>query len=130
MAGGREPWETATTVRLKAERNGAAVAQRAHIARSWHQRMVGLLAHDKLPPDEAMIFPGCSSIHTIGMRFPIDVIFVNREWRIVSLQEGLGAGRLVLPVRGAWGVVETASGTLKRTGLQVGDRLVVISGTA
>ena len=126
----REPWDVASTVRVEVERSRAPVAQCAQIARSWRQRMVGLLAHDALPSDEALIFPGCNSIHTFGMRFPIDVIFVNREWRVVAVREGLLPGRLVLPVRRAWGVVEAACGTLKRVNLRVGDRLVVVSGTA
>ena len=124
-----EPWETASTVRLDVERTQARLAEHAQVARTSWQRMVGLLAHRELPAEEAMVFPGCSSIHTVGMRFPIDVIFVDREWRVVALREGLVPGRLVPPVRRAWGVVEASCGTLKRLDLQVGDRLVVIAGT-
>jgi uncharacterized membrane protein (UPF0127 family) len=91
--------------------------------------MVGLLARRELPADEALVFPNCASIHTVGMRFPIDVIVVDREWRVVALRERLVPGRVVLPVWRAWGVVEAACGTLKRVGLRVGDRLVVVDGT-
>lgn len=92
--------------------------------------MVGLLRHRELPADEALVFPACNSIHTVGMRFPIDVVMVDREWRVVALRERLVPGRVVLPVRRAWGVVEASCGTLKRVGLRVGDQLVVIAGTA
>ena len=117
------------TVRLEIERTRAVVAERAQVARTWRQRMVGLLAHRRLPAEEALVFPACTSIHTFGMRFPIDVIVVDREWRVVALRECLAPGRLVLPVRRAWGMVEAACGTLKRVGLKMGDRLVVIDAT-
>ena len=91
--------------------------------------MVGLLAHQRLPADEALIFPACTSIHTFGMRFPIDVIVVDHEWRVVALRECLMPGRLMLPVRRAWGIVEAACGTLKRVGLRMGDHIVAIDVT-
>lgn len=118
------PW------RLTIERTGQVLAGQARVARTWRQRMVGLLAHRQLAAEEALIFPACTSIHTVGMRFPIDVIVVDREWRVVALRERLAPGRVVLPVRRAWGVVEAACGTLKRAGLKVGDQLVMISQSA
>mgnify|MGYP001611195039 FL=1 len=100
-----------------------AVAERATIAQTWPTRLVGLLGCNALPEGEALVFPSCSSIHTWGMRFAIDVIFVDRRWRVVSLRPGVRPWRVVWPVRGAWGVVEVAAGTLGRIGLKVGDQL-------
>ena len=117
-------------LRLEVERTQAVVAERAQVARTWRQRMVGLLAHRRLPADEALVFPACASIHTFGMRFPIDMIVVDREWRVVALREGLAPGRVVWPIWRAWGVVEASCGTLKRAGLKVGDQLVLIDGTS
>lgn len=100
-----------------------AVAERATIAQTWPARLVGLLGCDTLPEGEALFFPSCSSIHTWGMRFAIDAIFVDRRWRVVSLRAGVRPWRVVWPVWGAWGVVEVAAGTLGRIGLKVGDQL-------
>jgi uncharacterized membrane protein (UPF0127 family) len=124
-----EALSTAEPLRLELERTREPVAERARLARTWRQRMVGLLAHRRLPVDEALMFPRCNSIHTVGMRFPIDAIFVDRGWRVVAVREGVAPGRLMLPVWRAWGVVEAAAGTVQRVGLRVGDRLVVIAGT-
>ncbi|MBI4322862.1 MAG: DUF192 domain-containing protein [Candidatus Omnitrophica bacterium] len=99
------------------------VAQRAQAARGLLARMVGLLGRDALPAGEAMVFPWCNSIHTVGMRFPIDAIFVDQQWQVVSWRSGVRPWRVVWPVRGAWGVVEMAQGTLDRLGLKVGDQL-------
>ena len=102
-----------------------AVAERATIAQTWPARLVGLLGCDTLPAGEALIFPSCRSIHTWGMRFAIDAIFVDRRWRVVSLRSGVRPWRVVWPIWGAWGVVEVAAGTLGRIGLKVGDQLLL-----
>ena len=104
-------------------RTGAMLAARAGEARTPIQRMVGLLGHSRLADGEALFFPRCHSIHTWGMRFPIDVVFVDRAWTVVALKERIGPWRIVLPVWPAWGVVELAEGAIERAGLRVGDRL-------
>ena len=98
----------------------------AAMARSLIARMKGLLGHRALGAQEALILPQCHSIHTFGMRFAIDAVFVDRAWRVVAMRPHLRPGRLVLPVFGAWGVVELADGALERAGLIMGDQLELI----
>ena len=107
------------------ERTKRLLAERSVVARSWWDRMVGLLNRASLPPGEALVFPDCRSIHTIGMRFSIDVIFVNRHWRVAAVHAAVPPGRFVLSAWNAWAVIEMASGTLDRAELQVGDQLRV-----
>lgn len=103
------------------------LASRATIARTFSSRVVGLLARRALDENEALIIPRCRSLHTIGMHFPIDAVFVDRAWRVVALRANLCPGRIVLPVWGAWGAIEVAHGVLARAGLKVGDHLCVIA---
>ena len=110
-------------MRILVEPSGAVLAERATIARTLPARLKGLLGRRQIREGEAMVFPQCRSIHTIGMRVPIDAIFVDRAWRVVGLRAGLGPWRVVCPVWSAWGVVEMAQGTLSRIRLQVGDQL-------
>ena len=64
-------------------------------------------------------------IHTIGMSFPIDVLYVNKHWRVVAVSENLRPRRIDRPVPHAWFVVEMAAGAIRHTGLKVGDRLEI-----
>ena len=107
------------------ERTQHVLADRVRVARSWWDRMVGLLNRTSLPLGEALILPGCQSIHTVGMKFAIDVIFVTRQWRVVAIQAALPPGRFLAPVWNAWSVIEMASGTLERVELRIGDQLRV-----
>ena len=101
------------------------LAARAVVAERFLDRVKGLLGRQELPDGEAMVFPRCRSIHTLGMRFPIDAVFVNRDWRVVSVRDRVNPGRVVWPVSGAWGVIELSGGTLQKAGVQVGDQLWV-----
>ena len=56
---------------------GNVLADRAEVAAGILQRMVGLLSRSRLVDGEALIFPRCNAIHTCGMRFAIDVLFVQ-----------------------------------------------------
>ena len=99
------------------------------MARTLGARMKGLLGRRSLGAQEALIFPQCRSIHTIGMQCVIDAVFVDRTWRIVAMRPHLRPGRVLFPVIGAWGVVECAEGTLDRAGLSIGDQLQLLEAT-
>jgi len=100
-----------------------ALADHAELAITLASRLIGLLGRASLPAGEALVLAQCHSIHTVGMRFPIDVIFIDRAWRVVALKPAVPPWRLVWPVQGAWGVIEMAVGAIQACALEVGDQL-------
>jgi uncharacterized protein len=64
------------------------------------------------------------SVHTIGMRFPIDVAFLDRELQVIATTS-LVPFRIGLPRRGTRSVLEASAGAFERWGLCVGDRLEI-----
>jgi uncharacterized membrane protein (UPF0127 family) len=90
------------------------------VAESARSRTRGLLGRDGL--DGALLLRPARSVHTVRMRFPIDVAFCDRDLRVLRVTR-LARNRVSLPVRGARAVVETEAGVMARWGLQVGDRL-------
>lgn len=87
-------------------------------------RKKGLLGRDGLAEGAALVIAPCSGVHTFAMRFPIDVIFVRRDGRVVKVRRAMPAGRMSASL-GAFATVEMSAGAADRAGLQVGDRLVV-----
>ena len=85
--------------------------------------MVGLLNRGSFKPGEALLIPGCKGIHTIGMRFAIDAVYVRKDGTVVAIQENLSPGQIAAPVSAAWGVLELPSGEASRNQVRVGDRL-------
>jgi len=110
---------------IRVERTQGLLASRATLARTPWARLVGLLGRRELPDGEALVFERCRAIHTVGMRFPIDMVFVDRGWRVVAVRQAVGPGRLVGPIGRAWGVVELAAGSAARAGLETGDQLLL-----
>ncbi|ASL46601.1 hypothetical protein bAD24_III04385 [Burkholderia sp. AD24] len=98
---------------------GVAVA----VAETARERMRGLLGRDHLPTDEALLLKRCGSVHTFGMRFAIDVVFMNRSQRIVAIHHGVPRRRVLLDLRAAQ-TLEMAAGAARRHRLTVGDCLV------
>ena len=113
------------THQLLVERTQQPLATQVEVARSWRARMIGLLGREALPTGQALVIPRCDSIHTVGMRFPIDAIFVDQHWRVVKILSALRPGRVPLPAWRAWAVVEMAVGSAAQAGLRVGDRLLM-----
>lgn len=112
--------------RLLIARTQQVLASRAAVASSWGARVVGLLGRRSFSDDEALVIPRCRSIHTFGMRVPIDAVFVDRHWRVVAARTRLVPWRVTPPVWSAWAVVELPPGTLGRISLRVGDQLELV----
>jgi uncharacterized protein len=104
---------------------GTLLATRARGARSFLARGRGLMFTDALPDGEGLVIEPCSSIHMFFMRFPLDVLFLDREGQVLFMYNGIKPWRVGRHVRGARTTVELPEGTISRTGTQVGDRVVV-----
>jgi len=87
------------------------------------QRTVGLIGRSRLGEDEGMRFEGCSSIHTLFMRMPIDVVFLDAERRVVRALSNVRPWRPFVGCARAATVVELAAGAIARRGIAPGDVL-------
>ena len=109
--------------RIVLTRGRDVVCERCDVADKALTRMRGLLARKGLPSGHGLLIEPTWSVHTWFMRFPIDVVFLDRDEIVVGIEPSLSpwktAGR-----RGAKAVVELAAGECERRGVQVGDRLV------
>ncbi|MGB9754019.1 MAG: hypothetical protein C0183_01600 [Roseiflexus castenholzii] len=109
---------------------GTVIADRAEVARSLLARGRGLMGRTNLPAGYGLILVPESSIHMFFMRIPIDVLFVDRQHRVIGVREALPpwhpfAG--VAPWRGHY-VVELPVGAIRASGTEVGDKLRVTPG--
>lgn len=90
-------------------------------------RLRGLLGRFKLRSDEALWVVPSRGIHTFGLRFHIDVIYLDSQYQVVHLIEHLGPLRIgPLRLRCA-SVLELPAGSIYKSGTQVGDRLLIQS---
>jgi len=113
------------TGRLARRDDGAVLIERLHFARTRAERTRGLLRRDTLADDEAMWFPRCRLIHTFGMQFSLDLVYVNKGGEVCKIVRGLRPGRLSACL-GASGVIELNAGGADRLGLRCGTALNVL----
>jgi uncharacterized membrane protein (UPF0127 family) len=109
-------------VALFNERTNQAVATQVEIAATRRSRNRGLLGRDHLDEAAAMLLAPCTSVHTVGMRFPIDVVFVDRQGYAVKVVRNLRPWRIALSIGGS-AVIEMAAGSLRWGQVMLGDRL-------
>jgi uncharacterized membrane protein (UPF0127 family) len=100
-----------------------ALATEADVADSSRKRRVGLLKHANLPAGQGLWIAPCEGIHTFGMKFPIDVIFLDSRKRVLKTRSDMGPRRIALCLMGH-SVLELPAGTVAATHTQKGDQLV------
>lgn len=90
------------------------------VASSAVERLVGLLGRRSLDEGECVLLSPCSSVHTIGMRFAIDVVYLDRDGMVLKVVRDLLPWRWSLGGRRARMVLELAAGEAKRLGIEPG----------
>ena len=92
------------------------------VADTAAERRTGLLRHTGLAQGEGLWIVPCEAIHTFRMKFPIDVIFIDRKKRVTKIVPNMKRSRLAMSWR-ARSVIELAAGTAQETGTEIGDQL-------
>jgi uncharacterized protein len=81
-----------------------------------------LLKHTELRPGEGLWISPCEAVHTIGMKFPIDVVYLSKRHKILKIRKAMPVWRMSACLR-AHSVLELPSGTCDQTGTTPGDEL-------
>lgn len=107
---------------------GRCIARHVHLACSFQARCLGLMSRSVMRKEEGLLLIPGGSIHTLGMRFPIDVVFLNRQMRILGLAEHVRPWRIRVAPRGTRRVLELAAGQIAAHRLKQGIYLIVNDG--
>ena len=101
------------------------LVERLRVADSFFKRLKGLLGTRELPAGEALLIRPCNAIHMFGMRYPLDIAFVNRENRILQTIRALQPGQTAKCSQAAY-VLELPCGALDASGTEPGDVLEIV----
>jgi uncharacterized membrane protein (UPF0127 family) len=108
---------------------GPYVAEHVIKATAFFSRLAGLLGQHALPDDSALWLQSCTSVHTFGMRFPIDIVLIDASLKITGLSINTPPWRVRLAPRGTQSVIELAGGRAAACSLSVDDQLAVCHST-
>lgn len=87
---------------------GVGGLDRFPVARSFRRRLVGLAWRDRADAGPGLLIPRCSSVHTFGMRFELDIFFLDGNGRVIEVKRRVPPRRLVWH-RGASAILEIPS---------------------
>jgi uncharacterized membrane protein (UPF0127 family) len=117
------------TLRLSNRRTGDLIADQVAVADNPWTRMKGLLGKQDMQQGHALLIRPCSSVHTFFMRFNLDVMFLDRQHRVLKVVKDLKAFRLA-GARGSHIVVEFTGGALADLEILPGDQMDLAEITA
>ena len=112
-------------IRIQNGRSGAVLGQNVQLADGWWRRAVGLLGQTELPEGGGLLLVPCASVHTLGMRFPVDVAFLDGRGRILETKADLPPGRFAVGGKDVHATLELPVGTLAATDTRDGDTLIL-----
>jgi uncharacterized membrane protein (UPF0127 family) len=119
---GREKMKQDSRLKIWNLTRQTLVAHCVEVAGDGASRRKGLLGRDELPPGEGLWIVPCESVHTFWMKFPIDLIYLDRNKRVKKIRSGVSPWRLSACLS-AHSVLEFASGTIHASHTQPGDNL-------
>ena len=100
------------------------LADAAEIADSSAKRRTGLLKHTSLEPGDGLWIVPCEAIHSFGMKFAIDILYLDRKHKVKKVRPEMVPGRISGCLT-AHSVLELPAGTIARTTTEPGDQLEI-----
>jgi uncharacterized membrane protein (UPF0127 family) len=105
--------------------HGAVLADRVRPAHTHWTRLRGLLGTRTLAPGEGLWIKPSNQVHMLGMRYAIDVVFLDDAGRVLRVVHELQPNRISPKVKGATSVLELPAGTAARLGVEPGATVVI-----
>jgi len=106
---------------LSLRKHGTVIIPIVEPALSFRRRLLGLLGRKALGPAHALYLKPCRAVHTCFMRFRLDLVFLDRDGKIIRIARSVPPWRLVNGGREARSVLELQAGCLPEDALSVGD---------
>jgi uncharacterized membrane protein (UPF0127 family) len=107
------------------ERTNEVILDEVRIAATFLARFRGLMGTPSIPENAGLIIKPCNSVHCFFMKFPIDVIFLDKEDRVVHIAESMKPGSISPIVKGAKYVIE-ANADILSDSIQTGDKITMV----
>jgi len=110
------------------EDTGKIVAEKVMVAESFFSRFRGLMLRRRLGGDEALLFrfkkPGRHSVHMFFVRFPIDLVYLDLDSKVVEVRTWLKPWRLHLSKVDSKYLLEAPAGTVSRLNIRIGHKIL------
>lgn len=110
-------------ITIRNKETNALIADNIGLANTMITRFVGLMNKKKLEDNEGILLTPCSSIHMMFMKFPLDIVFLDKKNKVIKIIENIKPWKISPVVFMAQSVLELPSGTVSKIGLKINDIL-------
>lgn len=114
-------------ITIRNQTRSTSLGAQISVADTFLTRLVGLLGRRGLAPGTGLLIQPSSGVHTFGMRFPIDVIALDRKNRVHALWPNLRPWRLSGVSWRIASIVELPAGTIQHCAVQRGDQMEIVA---
>lgn len=114
------------SMRLINQTKNVILAEDVFIANTFFARVKGLLGRKVFLPNQAIILDPCNSVHTFFMRFPIDILFIGKDYKVIKTLPNLNPNRISHMYWHSSKVIELPAGRLSLTNTQAKDQLQLL----
>lgn len=103
--------------------NQKLIADNVKVADNFFSRLIGLLNRSCLAENEGLWLVPCESIHSFGMKFNFDAVFLDKSGKVIALTRNIQPNKIVPSVKNTYSVLELASGTIEKAEINTGNIL-------
>ncbi len=112
------------TIEVRNATRQSVLGGRVKVARTHWTRLRGMLGRPEPAPGEGLLIVPCRGVHMYGMKYPLDVVFLDREGTVLETRADLQPRQRTGFIKGSHYALEIPTGTVEASGTRVGDRLV------
>ncbi|WP_246001146.1 DUF192 domain-containing protein [Oceanobacillus piezotolerans] len=102
------------------------IAEHVKGAYTFWSRFKGLMLTESMPENAALHISPCTAIHTFFMKYSIDILYLDKEKKIVGIEKDLEPGKVGKKWMNAKSVIELPAGTMDKTSTVMGQRVVLV----
>ena len=114
-------------MRILNRTRGTIVVSESGEAKSFFAKLMGLMGRKDMPTASGLVIDSTNWIHTFWMCFPLDVIYIDKRWKVIGIETALKPNRFGKPFWSAHSVIELNAGVVAVSHTQVGDQLEMVS---
>lgn len=101
------------------------ILQQGRMANNSWTRLRGLIGVRELRQGEGIVIDPCHGVHCMFMSIPIDVVYVDKQHRVVALDRAMKPWKIGKVYRNSQYVIEGPVGTIEQSKTQIGDQLAL-----
>jgi uncharacterized membrane protein (UPF0127 family) len=109
---------------IRNQTRGTVLGDAVDLADTSEKRRTGLLKHERLERGQGLWIVPCESVHTFFMKFPIDLVYVDKRHKVRKVRHSVAPWRMSACLS-AHSVIELPAGAAEQSGTQAGDELAI-----